>query len=680
MKLYKSLIAALALTASVASCTDWLEQEPQSDLTPESYFTDVSQVQAAVDSLYASVISSHGNWSYGIYGNDNETDNQADWNPDNKYGTGLWLTSAADGGNWDWGKQRNINYQLNTILGRVEEGAISGDHATLNQYIGEFYFLRAYNYFTLFQRYGDLPIITQAMTDDEATLVAANRRYPRNEVARFIINTLDTAITYLAPQGTYATTRITPDAVKLFKSRVALYEGTFEKYFAGTAFVPGGSGWPGAAKDYNSGFSYESGSAENEVRYFLQVAADASKEVADKYMGQLRVNTGVIPQSATDPENPYFSIWGTTDMSGIPEVLMWRQYSRSLGVLNDVEVVAQKANYGIGVTRGYVESYLMADGLPRYASQYTYSDNTVAEARANRDPRLTVFLKEPGQVNVFLNVGEGDHEVDEEPYPGIDRRGDAENGYPTGYALRKGGTFDGALADNGASTNACAVFRATEALLNYMEAQYLLTGSTADIMPYWRAVRQAAGFTGQALDPQRTIDATDMNKEVADWNNHDWGAYSGGQLIDATLYSIRRERRSELIGEGLRWMDLQRWRSLDQLINRPVHLEGIHIYNTPMYDWYNWASETGDPKDIINDGSSNAQVSSPSLSEYIRPAEWTQVNNDFLDGLTWHMAHYLRPIPTRQFLLTSSDYTSPELSTLYQNPYWPTSPDMPAEQ
>ncbi|MDU2329807.1 MAG: RagB/SusD family nutrient uptake outer membrane protein [Prevotella bivia] len=48
----------------------------------------------------------------------------------------------------------------------------------------------------------------------------------------------------------------------------------------------------------------------------------------------------------------------------------------------------------------------------------------------------------------------------------------------------------------------------------------------------------------------------------------DWGAYSHNQLLtDKTLYNIRRERRNELIGEGLRMDDLKRWRSLDQVKN-----------------------------------------------------------------------------------------------------------------
>ena len=131
-------------------------------------------------------------------------------------------------------------------------------------------------------------------------------------------------------------------------------------------------------------------------------------------------------------------------------------------------------------------------------------------------------------------------------------------------------------------------------------------------------------------------------------------------------------------------MDLQRWRALDQLITKPVHIEGIHLYangnDNPMYRWY-----CTDPTDlstfsIVNDGSTSANISSPDLSEYLRPHEYNTVQNDFLGGLTWHMAHYLQPMPIRQMILTASDYATPELSPLYQNPYWPTTADQPAEQ
>ena len=664
MKLYKLFLLALPILGAT-SCNDYLEQEPPSYLTPENFYTSEDQVQAAANKFYQDILPGHGGWDYGTYITDNNTDNQMSLYPDNKFGTGLWKVSNTND-DWSWSNVRNVNYQLGQIVEKYKAGEISGSDNNLRQYIGELYFFRAYAYFTLLQRFGDLPIITQALPDEESVLVAADKREPCNEVARFIINDLDTAMTYM-PKSGFATTRVTYDAANLFKSRVALYEGSWLTNFAGTPFVPNGNGWPGAAK--NADYKYPSGSIEAEAKFFFTTAAEAAEQVAEKYKGKLSVNTGKVPQSLDDPANPYLSIWGSTDDSKVPDVILWRQYSKSLGVRNDVEVAVQKGNIGTGFTRSLIEGYLMKDGKPIYASQYEYVDTGLSKVRTNRDPRLSVFLKAPGDINCFKNVDDesGDHWTRIETIPAI-TNSNPEDSYVTGYAIRKGMTFDRALTANGGSYNVCVVFRATEALLNYMEAEYMLTKSlSGKVLEYWEDVRRAAGFTGEAVNPLTTINATDMSKETLDW-----GAYSAGQLLsDKVLYNIRRERRCELIAEGLRGMDLQRWRSYDQLMNTPAHTEGIHLWGTPMQKWY---------KNLVANGSSNSNVSSSSLSAYLRPHEKIKANNNFFNGLTWHMAHYLEPLPIRQFLLTASDHATISESPLYQNPYWPTTPDSPAEQ
>lgn len=653
---------------SLSSCNDFLDQEPPSNLTPEGFYTTEAQAQAVANQFYQDVMPNHGQWNYGWYTSDNNTDNQMSLWPDNKFGTGLWKTSNTNG-NWNWNNVRNINYQLNSLLANYNAGKLAGQDVNIRQYIGEIYFMRAYAYFELLKRFGDLPILTEALPDNEAILVAANKRYPCNEVARFIVNNLDTAITYLKEDFESKHVRVSTDAAYLFKSRVALYEASWLTNFKGTPFVPQGDGWPGAAKDYNKDYQYPSGSIDNEAKFFFEIAAAAAEKVAEKYKGKLATNTGKIPQNPGDAENPYFNIWGTTDMSGTPEVLLWRQYSRSLGLSNNVEVAVQAGNIGTGLTRSLVESYLMKDGKPIYASKYTYVDTSLAKVAANRDPRLSIFLKVPGQTNCFKNMASSeDHYVEFEPVPRITDKVET-TGYVTGYTIRKGGTFDKALTANGGSENALQIFRATEALLNYIEAQYMLTKdiNSGKIMEYWKTVREKAGFEGEAIDPNTTINATDMNKET-----RDWGAYSAGKLLsDKVLYNIRRERRCEFLAEGLRWMDLQRWRSLDQLITTPVHTEGIHLWNTVMEKWYD---------NLISDGTSKANVSSKSLSEYYRPHEVVMTNNNFKKGLTWHMAHYLEPLPLRQFLLTASDHTTIETSPLYQNPYWSTKTDQAAEK
>ena len=150
----------------------------------------------------------------------------------------MYKTSNTNG-DWSWSNIRNINYQLNQILTKYKAGSISGSDVNIRQYIGEIYFMRAYCYFDLLKKFGDLPIITASLADDEAILVAADKRQPCNEVARFIINDLDSAVTYMKENFESKHTRVSTDAALLFKSRVALFEGSWLTNFAGTPFEIG---------------------------------------------------------------------------------------------------------------------------------------------------------------------------------------------------------------------------------------------------------------------------------------------------------------------------------------------------------------------------------------------------------------------------------------------------------
>lgn len=675
-KLYIVLLAA-TLMGGMSSCDDFLDREPLSDISPEIYFTDASQLESYVIRLYPDIITSHGNWSYGIFGNDNDTDNQAGASANNRFADGLWKVPNTEDSDWKFEQIYRCNFFLESVLAKYgenidgSENTITGDLATIKHVIGEAYFLRACEYFKRYQLFGDFPIITKPLSDNKEELIEASKRMPRNEVARFILSDLDKAYTLLSAKN-METTRISADVAMLLKSRVALFEGTWLKYFKGTAFVPKGEGWPGAAKDYNANYEFPSGSIDNEINYFLDQAIEASQVVADKYKDRLTVNTGTLQQSLSDPANPYYDMFAQEDLSDVSEVLLWRRYARGLETHN-VNVAASRGNYRIGLTRSFVNNFLMIDGTPVYRHG-TYSDGdgfymgdkTLTDVRTNRDPRLTIFLKDKGQKNILIENVEGESAQVIEPAPQIFRT-ESDYGYSTGYALRKGGSFDQKHYSNGGGYTAAVCYRAAEALLNYMEAYYE-RHQTLDATGenYWAVLRNRAGITGSI---QSTINATDMNREA----ENDWGAYSKGSILeDKTLYNIRRERRCEFLAEGLRYMDLRRWRAMDQLMTKPYIVEGFHLWGTPMESWY-------EPDELIADGSSTATVSPKTNSEYLRPLQKNATQICY-DGYTWHMAHYLSPVMIKQFLLTSSDGSSIETSPLYQNPYWPTVADQPAEQ
>lgn len=635
------------------SCEDFLDREPLSQITPDAYLNEESQLAAYAINLYPGMFSPF------TTGMDAHTDIVASAGYDNRYVPGEWKTGQT-GGNWSFTTIYNINYFLDRVVPAWKENRISGNTDNIRHYIGEMYFLRAFEYAKKHQEFGDFPIIRHVLPDQKEALIEASKRYPRNEVARFILSDLDSAIMLLKPVSPDGKNlRISSYCAQLVKSREALFEATWLKYFKDTPFVPNGQGWPGKDKDYNASYQFPSGSIDNEIDFFLTQAMDAAQAVADNI--RLVENNGVLQQTESDVSNPYYDIYSAVDLSSFGEILLWRQYNKELSITHNVPVGMQEAAFGNGMTRGLVDGFLMANGLPIYATGAGYEgDDYIADVRKNRDGRLWLFLKEPYQINVIWNSPEGTHATPIEPIPAI-THSDNIRRYVTGYSIRKGASFYGNQCGNGLGYTGLPVFRAVEAYLNYMEACYEKNGSLdAKAQEYWRAIRNRA-----KTDPDfnKTIAATDMEKEKL----NDWGAYSGGILIDATLYNIRRERRCELMAEGLRYSDLKRWRSMDQMITTPYHIEGFKIWG-PMKDWYN----TGvDGSSILIYGLNNdrSNVSSPELGVYLRPYEILS-RSLVLEGYQWAMAHYLSPIAIQNFMNTTENNEISQ-SPIYQNPGWP---------
>ena len=234
----------------------------------------------------------------------------------------------------------------------------------------------------------------------------------------------------------------------------------------------------------------------------------------------------------------------------------------------------------------------------------------------------------------------------------------------TGFALKKGKHYNSYMENQHfKGTTASVVFRGAEALLNYIEACYEKNGNvdaTAD--KYWRALRTRAKVNP---DYNATIAATDVSKEAMG----DFGAYSQGKMVDATLYNIRRERRNELIGEGMRMADLKRWRALDQVNN--YHIEGM-LYWGSSYEG-KLLSESGENLVIVDVDGGTGNMSDKNVSgPYIRPYQISKVNNSAFGGYNFTPAHYLSPLPQSAFRQTASgDKTDLETSVIYQNPGWP---------
>lgn len=627
MKKFKYIFGAFLLAGSVASC-NFLDREPMDFGDENAYYKTVDDLELAVNDFYQILPKMEYLWG-GPYEDDNTSDNQCGNWPNNMFYPGDKKTVQQANSEWKFVNLRGINFFINKTKEQMDAGAITGTKEFIDHYWGEGFFFRAYEHFRLLRNYGDAPILEVMLPDDEATLAQASKRRPRNEVARFIIEDLKRA-EELMMENAPAEGRLSKDAARLLRARVALYEATWEKYHANTAFVPGNPKWVGASMYPD--FQFKAGDAQKEIEYFLDQAIEAADLVAS--------------HRALDDD--YIAMFNRlTPFSSNDEVILARYYQ--MGILShSASNYLGRTGGGTGFTRALVNTFLMKNGLPIYADGSNYGDDTyMLDEMKDRDERLVNSVKIAGSDIETVQGPDGTLVNDTIYYyrPQLTLSGNEAS--PTGYELKKWVSNEPGQQEQGQGTSATPILRAAEAYLIYLEAYYERHGNLGgNCDRYWTELRRRAGVD---TDYNKTIAATDLSKE------NDLAVYSKGIEVDKTLYNIRRERRCELMGEGMRLDDLKRWRALDNM--KDYQVEGMNLW-AEMYKMY-------------DNGALNGVVSPSGVSNYIRPLQKTSTSVAY-NGYNFPKPHYLEPIPISEFLLTVDGSGN---STLYQNPGWPTKSD-----
>lgn len=627
MKKFKYIFGAFLLAGSVASC-NFLDREPMDFGDENAYYKTVDDLELAVNDFYQILPKMEYLWG-GPYEDDNTSDNQCGNWPNNMFYPGDKKTVQQANSEWKFVNLRGINFFINKTKEQMDAGAITGTKEFIDHYWGEGFFFRAYEHFRLLRNYGDAPILEVMLPDDEATLAQASKRRPRNEVARFIIEDLKRA-EELMMENAPAEGRLSKDAARLLRARVALYEATWEKYHANTAFVPGNPKWVGASMYPD--FQFKAGDAQKEIEYFLDEAIEAADLVAS--------------HRALDDD--YIAMFNRlTPFSSNDEVILARYYQ--MGILShSASNYLGRTGGGTGFTRALVNTFLMKNGLPIYADGSNYGGDTyMLDEMKDRDERLVNSVKIAGSDIETVQGPDGTLVNDTIYYyrPQLTLSGNEAS--PTGYELKKWVSNEPGQQEQGQGTSATPILRAAEAYLIYLEAYYERHGNLGgNCDRYWTELRRRAGVD---TDYNKTIAATDLSKE------NDLAVYSKGIEVDKTLYNIRRERRCELMGEGMRLDDLKRWRALDNM--KDYQVEGMNLWDE-MYKMY-------------DNGALNGVVSPSGVSNYIRPLQKTSTSVAY-NGYNFPKPHYLEPIPISEFLLTVDGSGN---STLYQNPGWPTKSD-----
>lgn len=332
----KKLIYILICSISLIGCTDFLERDPKTALSPASFWNTENDLKLALNSLYNSM----------------NHDVDADVRTADCFGAvGNTVSSGTFSASNTDGVWTNCYLQIrtvNTFLENYQKAAVTD--AVKNQYLGEALFFKAYYYFSLIVRFGDVPYITKTLDLDSPELYGA-----RESVAVIldaILADLATAEQHLPLKGSGVETgRITKGAAQALMARIALHYGTYYK-FRGV----------------------------NGYEKYLTLAKEASKRVIDSKKYALY--------------DDYRNLFLYPGEDSEEHILSYR-FSEEADTYN-WRIRATIVDFNLEPTKILADAFLCKDGLPIDKSAYTVEYLPLGKEFNNRDPRMALTIWKPG--------------------------------------------------------------------------------------------------------------------------------------------------------------------------------------------------------------------------------------------------------------------------------------------
>jgi hypothetical protein len=407
------LYAIVMLGALFAASCD-LDRFPETDLSDASFWATEDNFMQACNTLYTLVDGIND-----VRYDDIRSDFAFSYrNGANEVSSGTRIAPSTSA---DWDKPYEMIFNANKI---IEKAAEAQDVKSINRWIGEAKFWRAYAYYRLVSKFGDVPLVLNTLDIDSPELEEG--RTERALIVQQIYDDLDDAAANLpafTALGSVQYGRTSKSAALALKARVALYEGTRQKFH-----------------------NYGQPDADLTIAISAAEAVMASGHqlyTAKPYFNLFQYDG----EGFANKENILSVIFGVNDA----KVIRSHNLAREIG------------QGGFNVTRPMIEQYLCTDGLPYDKSPLTENPETgPLSIFKNKDPRMGASL-----------FKEGDTYNNPDTYPLI-----PTGSVITGFNSRK--YYIQADWINGKSYIDIAMIRYAEALLIYAEAKFELNGSISD--------------------------------------------------------------------------------------------------------------------------------------------------------------------------------------------------------
>ena len=411
--------------------------------------------------------------------------------------------------------------------------------------MGEAYWFRAYLHFELVQIYGDAQILTEPLDIDNAQLYGS--RDNRSDVIDLCIDDLQDAA-LLLPEKASEEGRLCKDAAYALLSRVALYEGTWQKFHNNNT---------------------------QRATELLTIAKNAAKQVIDNKNYSLFYNAGLVNSGINNINQSYRYMFSLEDVQDNPAGLMKKDNSEYIFSHRHRDTDRMQLNVTHAmlanvcfITRKMANMYLCSDGLPVDKSPLFQGYTQAASEFQNRDARMDNTMLWHGE-KYWNNDGKWRTTwTDDDLNSSLTCNARSNSGYQS----QKWGV-ECEVQDYYESMD-YPVIRYAEVLLNYAEAAYELNESISD----------------NDLDISLNLVRRRINPNMPKLSN---SFVTSNGLNMRT--EIRRERTVELFLEGFRIDDLKRWKTAET--EMPQDQLGVKITGT----WYeaNWA---GQSRSLNSDG------------------------------------------------------------------------------
>lgn len=558
--IFKYSIFCSLLMLSTTSCSDFLDNDPENQITMDEVFQHQKTTEEYLANVY-SYMRPQNAWS-----------NEAPWTaisdeldvtyPDYNVSLINLGSLTPDKGWFDtWAHYYKGIRAASYFINRVDENKEMPGNL-VQQYKSEARYLRAWYYFCLVRQYGPVVVLPENLISPDASV--NEMTLPRNTIKEcftYISKELNQIIVLnklpeIKPLSTSDYGRITIATCKALNSRVLLYAASdfYNKDANNSELFKNFKN-----EDGTELFDYTN--SDKAIRW--QKAADAAKEVINMGFSLYKFSASGVINPYLSYQNLFIEDWNSEIIFAKPSGGFWEMdYACSPRFVNGWS--------GWAPTQKVVDMYYTKNGLP-IDQDPSYSEVGVTTANgdngytqkgtfkmySNREPRfyMSICFNNSKWFSAYNT------QTVQFYYGGNNGKTNTEtrNYSQTGYLCRK---FVNSSSNTGAgktTEHAQIYFRLGEMYLNYVEAlnEVNYSANLNEILIYLNQIRERAGIP---------IYGTGTN-DVSIPSNQD-------KMREA----IRRERQIELAFEEHRYFDCVRWGIATQEFNG--NFEGMDISAT----------------------------------------------------------------------------------------------------